>query len=272
SLFFEFGIEAIFALIAALVAGNFVVRGGRETLRVALASLADGAINALSVGIACALVGVIIGVMTLTGLATIFTSAIVGLGGTSLFLSLLLTMITCLILGMGLPTIPNYIITSSLVGPALLDLGVPLIGSHVFVFYFGIIADLTPPVAPAAFAASAIAKAPRLTIGLNCMRIALAGCVVPFMAVYAPALMLQTASPVAAAYVFVEALVAIGLWGGAAIGYFLTPLSWPERLLAMVGAFSLVLAVPITDQVGFALAAGFVLIQWLRRRRLAEPA
>jgi len=272
SLFFEFGIEAIFAVIAVLVAGNFAVRGGRETLRVALASLADGAINALSVGIACALVGVIIGVMTLTGLATIFTSAIVGLGGTSLFLSLLLTMVTCLILGMGIPTIPNYIITSSLVGPALLDLGVPLIVSHMFVFYFGIMADLTPPVALAAFAASSIAKAPGLTIGLNCMRIAIAGFVVPFMAVYAPALMLQTDSPVAAAYVFVKALVAIGLWGGAAIGYFLAPLSWPERLLAMVGAFSLVLAMPITDEVGFALAAGFVLIQWLRRRRLAEPA
>ena len=110
---------------------------------------------------------------------------------TSLFLSLLLTMLVCLVLGMGIPTIPNYIITSSIAAPALLKLGVPLIVSHMFVFYFGIMADLTPPVALAAFAAASIAKVPAMKIGFKATQIAIAGFVIPFMAVYDPALMMQ---------------------------------------------------------------------------------
>ena len=121
-------------------------------------SLAEGAKNALPVGIACAIVGIVIGTLTLTGIASTFIGAIIAIGEDNLFLSLVLTMLTCLVLGMGIPTIPNYIITSSLAGPALLELGVPLLVSHMFVFYFGIMADLTPPVALAAFAAAPMAK------------------------------------------------------------------------------------------------------------------
>ncbi len=102
----------------------------------AVDSLAEGAKNALPVGIACAIVGIIIGTLTLTGIASTFIRAIIDIGENNLFLSLVLTMVTCLVLGMGIPTIPNYIITSSLAGPALLELGVPLIVSHMFVFYF----------------------------------------------------------------------------------------------------------------------------------------
>jgi TRAP transporter 4TM/12TM fusion protein len=149
-------------------------------------ALADGARHALPVGVACALVGVIIGVITLTGVATTFAGFIIKLGADSLFLALVLTMLVCLLLGMGIPTIPNYIITSSLAAPALLELGVPLIVSHMFVFYFGIMADLTPPVALAAFAASPIAQASGLKIGVQAIRVAAAGFVVPYMAVYAP--------------------------------------------------------------------------------------
>jgi TRAP transporter 4TM/12TM fusion protein len=270
--FFEYGITAVFVLIAVLVALNFPTRNGRASLRAALDSLAEGAVGAIPVGIACALVGVIIGVMTLTGLATSFGQVILRTAETSLFLSLVLTMLTCLVLGMGIPTIPNYIITSSLVGPSLLDLGVPLLVSHMFVFYFGIMADLTPPVALAAFAASSIAKASGMRIGLQCMRIAIAGFVVPFMAVYAPALMLQSDSWLASAYVFCKALIAIALWGGASIGYFFAPLAWWQRLLATAAAFLLVVALPITDEIGFALALLFVATDWLKRRRRAAAA
>src|SRR5690606_31848439 len=112
SSFLRWGITAVFVVIAALVALNFVVRGGRDALRQSLDGMAQGAKNALSVGVACALVGVIIGVMTLTGAATTFGSYVIALGEHSLFLSLALTMVTCLVLGMGIPTIPNYIITS----------------------------------------------------------------------------------------------------------------------------------------------------------------
>merc|ERR1711965_552080 len=188
-------------------------------------------------------------------------------------------MLTCLVLGMGIPTIPHYIITSSLVGPALLELGVPLIVSHMFVFYFGIMADLTPPVALAAFAASPIAKASGLKIGVNCLRIAIAGFVVPFMAVYTPALMLQDGGPMAQAigywpavgYIVLKAVISMGLWGAASIGFLAGPLAWWERLLAAVAAFMLVAALPVTDELGLALAA-LVVGQHLLRRRMARRA
>ncbi len=134
----EYGLDLVIWGLVALVLWNAFTKGGRETLILCRDSLADGARTALPVGVACALVGVIIGTMTLTGAATTFGQFIVHVGDTSLFLSLVLTMITCMVLGMGIPTIPNYIITSSIAGPALLALGVPLIVSHMFVFYFGI--------------------------------------------------------------------------------------------------------------------------------------
>jgi TRAP transporter 4TM/12TM fusion protein len=273
SSFFKYGIGAVFVLVAGLVAINVFVKGGAATLRLALNSLAEGAKHAVGVGIACALVGVIIGVTTLTGVATNFAGLIISLGEHSLLLSLILTMLTCLVLGMGIPTIPNYIITSSLAAPALLDLGVPLLISHMFVFYFGIMADLTPPVALAAFAASPIARASGLKIGLQCMRVAIAGFVIPYMAVYAPALMLQDAGVLAVLYVLLKALIAIALWGAAAIGHLRAALNWPERILGMVAAFSLVAALPATDELGFALTVLFLGWHWYRTREVTvQPA
>jgi len=270
SAFFKFGIVPVLALVAVLIGINVVMKGGRATLHIMYLGMVEGAKSALGVGIACAIVGVIVGVLTLTGLASNIAGIVVDMARESLFLSLLVTMLICLILGMGIPTIPNYIITSSIAGPALLELGVPLLVSHMFVFYFGILADLTPPVALAAFAASSIAKTSAMRIGLHCVRIAMAGFVVPFMAVYTPALMLQSSDPVAIAYIIFKALVAIGLWGAAAIGYFNSHLSWPERLLAAVAAFFLVAALTITDEIGFVLAVVFLAIQALRRKRAAR--
>ena len=229
----------------------------------------DGnSLGALPVGVACALVGVIIGVLTLTGAATLFAGYIIQMGKNSLFLSLVLTMLVCLVLGMGIPTIPNYIITSSLAAPALLELGVPLIVSHMFVFYFGIMADLTPPVALAAFAAAPIARASPMKIGFQAMRIAVAGFVIPYMAVYAPALMLQgNAGWAATLYIVLKAIVAILLWGGAAIGYWIRPLAWWERVWALAAAGFLVAAVPFTDEVGLGMTALLVLWHGLRVRQ-----
>ncbi len=272
--FFEYGIRVIIAAMAALVAVNLFVKGGRATLALCRDSLAEGAKTALPVGIACALVGVIIGTMTLTGIATTFGDYIVSVGKSNLFLSLVLTMITCIILGMGIPTIPNYIITSSIAGPALLALGVPLIVSHMFVFYFGILADLTPPVALACFAAAPIARESGLKISMEAIKVAAAGFVIPFMAVYTPALMLQDGGPLAGeigyvpavAYVVVKAVLAIGLWGAAVIGWLGVRLSAMERLLAVAAAFTLVAAVPLTDEAGFALVVVFALIAWRRNK------
>ena len=273
SAFFKFGIHALLLVLAVLIAACAAFKGGRETLAVCRDSLADGAKTALPVGIACALVGVIIGVMTLTGAANTFGQFIVSVGQNSLFLSLVLTMITCIILGMGIPTIPNYIITSSIAGPALLDLGVPLIVSHMFVFYFGILADLTPPVALACFAAAPIAKESGLKISFEAIKVAAAGFVVPFMAVYTPALMLQDGGALAGAigywpavaYIVLKALIALALWGASVIGWLGRPLAIWERLIAVAAAFTLVAALPITDEIGFALAVVFGLLVWRRK-------
>jgi TRAP transporter 4TM/12TM fusion protein len=273
SAFFRHGIGAVFIVIAVLASVLFVVRGGRQTLRLAVDAMAQGARHALPVGVACALVGVIIGVLTLTGTATMFAGYIIRLGEHSIFLSLMLTMLVCLVLGMGIPTIPNYIITSSLAAPALLELGVPLIVSHMFVFYFGIMADLTPPVALAAFAASPIAKETGLRISMQALRVAAAGFIVPYMAIYSPALMLQTDSFLAFVWIAFKAVVAIVLWGGTAIGYWYGPLQWWERLWAFVAAACLVAALPITDEIGLGLAAALGVWHFLRlrgRRRRTE--
>ena len=271
--FFPLGIGMIFGVIAALVIACWFVKGGRETLRLCLHALVEGARHAVPVGIACALVGVIIGIITLTGVATTFAGFVLDMGKSSLFLSLLLTMLTCLVLGMGIPTIPNYIITSSIAAPALLDLGVPLLVSHMFVFYFGILADLTPPVALACFAAAPIAGERGLKISLWAVRIAMAGFVVPFMAVYAPALMLQEGNLSGIVYIVVKALFAIGLWGAASIGHWRAPLTGYERLLALVAGATLIAALPLTDEIGFALGAlvvGWHL--WRNRPTVAHEA
>jgi len=278
--FLQFGIMVILAAVLALVAWNALSKGGRETLAICRDSLAEGAKTALPVGVACAVVGIIIGTMTLTGAANTFGQFIVSVGQNSLFLSLVLTMITCIVLGMGIPTIPNYIITSSIAGPALLELGVPLIVSHMFVFYFGILADLTPPVALACFAAAPIAKESGLKISTEAIKVAAAGFVIPFMAVYTPALMLQDGGPLAdqigyvpaVIYIVAKVVLAIGLWGAAVIGFLGGRLGWPLRALGMFAAFTLVAALPLTDEIGFALTAVFALLAWRQMRVSAETA
>ena len=278
--FFEFGIHVIVVGMAVLIAWSLLSKGGRETLALCRDSLAEGAKTALPVGVACAIVGVIIGTMTLTGAANTFGQFIVSVGDTSLLLSLVLTMFTCILLGMGIPTIPNYIITSAIAGPALLELGVPLLVSHMFVFYFGILADLTPPVALACFAAAPIARASGLRISLEAVKVAAAGFVIPYMAVYTPALMLQDGGALAQSigylpavlYIVIKAVIAIGLWGAAVIGYFGRPLGWPMRVLAMVAAFTLIAALPITDEIGFALFAMFAFLLWRGLRTASAKA
>lgn len=273
SAFVSFGIWPVLAVIAALVLACLFVKGGDKTLHTLKMSLVDGARQALPVGLACAVVGVIVGVLSLTGAASTFASWIMQVGEHSLFLSLLLTMVICIILGTGIPTIPNYIITSAIAAPALYKMGVPLIVSHMFTFYFGIMADLTPPVALAALAASSIAKASHDAIGWKATQIAIAGFVVPYMAVYDPLLMLQgELTFTGVVYIVVKALLAVVLWGATAIGYLRAPLNWPERCVTAAAAILLVAAVPLTDQAGFALAVIFFAWHEIRRRRLARAA
>ena len=267
--FYWFGVGTFIVVTALLVALTYALRKGQDARQLAMTALADGARHALPVAVACAVVGVIIGVINLTGVAAELGGRIIAIGEESLFLALFLTMLTCLVLGMGIPTIPNYIITSSLAAPVLLQLGVPLIVSHMFVFYFGIMADLTPPVALAAFAAAPIARESGLKIGLQAVRIAIAGFVAPYMAVYSPALMLQGDSLMATAYVTFKALIAVGMWGAGAIGYLFAPLNLLERAIAIGSASLLVVALPLTDEAGLALTAAFLLWHGWRSRKAA---
>src|SRR5207253_10589974 len=183
-------------IVGLLILVAFITRGGRATLVACRDSLADSAKSALTVGMACAIVGTIIGMMTQTGVGTIFGSWIIGLGAKSLFLALVMTMLLSILLGTGIPTIPTYIITAALAAPALAKLGVPLIASHMFAFYYGIMADLSPPVALAALAAPPIASENPDRIGWEAMRIALAGYVIPLICVYLATLMIQTVDPI----------------------------------------------------------------------------
>ena len=264
-------VESVAAtLIAALIGLCLLLPGGKRVLGLLVQAMVNAAKSALSVGVACALVGILIGVTTLTGLASDLARMMLQLSGDNLLLALVLTMIVCLVLGTGLPTIPNYIITSAMAAPALLEMGVPLIVSHMFCFYFGIMADLTPPVALAALAAQAIARVSHVRIAFIATKIAIAGYVVPFMAVYAPALMLQGGTWIATLYVFGKALLAIVLWGAAASAWLVGPLGWIERAAATFAAMLLILALPITDEIGFALSAGLLLHLWRQRFRASR--
>jgi len=249
-------------MTGALILAALFFRPGRNTIKLLLDSMAEAARGALSVGIACALVGILIGITTLTGLASDIARVILMVAGDNLFLALFMTMIACLVLGTGLPTIPNYIITSAMAAPVLLKMGVPLIVSHMFVFYFGIMADLTPPVALAALAASSISRAGHMEIGWIATKLGVAGYVVPFMAVYSPVLMLQGGTWVETTYVLGKALLAVALWGGAASAWLGGKLSWFERLWATTAAFLLVVAITWTDAAGFVLAALFIFWLW----------
>ncbi|ABD89922.1 TRAP transporter permease [Rhodopseudomonas palustris] len=273
-------IFAIAGIVGALVLLSSLSQGGRATLHACRDSLAVSAKSALTVGMACAIVGTIIGMMTQTGVGTIFGGWVIGLGEHSLFLALVMTMLLSILLGTGIPTIPTYIITAALAAPALANLGVPLIVSHMFAFYYGIMADLSPPVALAALAAAPIARENPDKIGWEAMRIALAGYVIPFIAVYSPALMLQDGDPMAAkigftgavVYASIKALVAIGLFGMAAIGFLFTRMSAIERIVALAGGLCLLGEFPYSDWVGFPLGLAIVAWQWRQRPPRPEVA
>lgn len=275
----KLGNGPVFALVGVLTVVCFMLKAhGRDTLRICANALVEAVRSALPVAAACALVGIMVGVLSLTGIATQFAGFIVDLGQNNLLLSLILTMLVCLVIGMGIPTIPNYIITSSVAAPALLELGVPLIVSHMFVFYFGILADLTPPVALACFAAAPFARESGLKISYEAMRTTMAGYIMPFMAVYTPALMLQSDDLGEIAYIVFKLSIAVLLCGMAAVGHWKMPMGKLERMLMFAAAALLVLALPLTDELGLALSAIMLIQHWVRARRrgaqtsMAAPA
>lgn len=237
------------ALVVAVVA-SWIRRETRIGPRQAISILVDGALGAMPVALACATVGIVVGVVSITGLGLKLATGIVGISQGNLLATLILTMIAALILGTGLPTSATYIITSIMAAPALVQLGVPKLAAHMFVFYFGILADLTPPTAISTYATSSIAGADVWRTQWLAMMLALSGFVIPFSFAYDPALLLINATPLHVALRTAAATLGILMLAGGLIGYLRMATRPWERALLLAGACLLIFPGAVADVVG----------------------
>lgn len=251
----------------------------RMSLKDILIALENGARQSLSVMIACAVVGIIIGVVNLTSFGTVMTSAITSLGAGSLFLTLFFTMISSLILGMGLPSIPAYIITATMVAPALAEFGIPVLVAHLFVFYFGIFANITPPVALAAFAGAGISGGNPMLTGFQALKLSLAGFIIPYMFVYNPAmLMIDTTNiaitatefslpPIMSIIVIIlTSVIGIIALSAALEGFFKTNISVIQRLILGTGALLSIAPEKTTDLIGIVLVIAIFTLNYVKSK------
>jgi TRAP transporter 4TM/12TM fusion protein len=266
-------INAAFFSILMTVGLNIVVRIIKKETKGMFMDIIDslekGTRTALGVAMSCAIVGLIIGVATLTGFGLKLAGAILFLGNGVLFLTLFFTMIACIVLGMGLPSIPAYIITATMAAPALAKMGVPMMVSHMFVFYFGILANLTPPVALAAFAGAGIAGGNPTKTGLQAVKLAIAGFVVPYIFAYSPELLMIDATPVTIAIVAVTAVIGVVSLAAAVEGYLISEISLLNRGMLFAGALLLMIPGLPTDVVGFVIFGAIVFYKKTQKRKLA---
>lgn len=232
-----------------------------------IGGLEQGARGALGVIIACATAGIIIGVITKTGLGLKMASALIELAQGYLLPTLFFTMITSLILGMGVPTTANYVITSTIAAPAVIQLGVPLMAAHMFVFYFGIIADITPPVALAAYAGAGIAKGNPMATGVQASKLAIAAFLVPYIFVLSPSMLMINATPLDVLHIIVTAVIGMIGVGGAVAAYLITRTLWFERIVLFAGGLMLIYPGMFTDLAGAGALALVFISQRIRLSR-----
>lgn len=225
----------------------------RITFKQGVQGLIDGSMGVLGVLIACATAGIIIGVVTKTGVGLKVATALLDMSGGQLLPAMFFTMITSLILGMGVPTTANYVITSTIAAPALVQMGVPVLAAHMFAFYFGIVADVTPPVALAAFAGAGIAGADPMKTGVNAAKLAIAAFIVPYIFVLAPELLMINATPWTVFYSGLTAV--IGMWGAsiAMVGFCQNLLNIVQRVMFFVGGICMIIPGEITDAIGIGM-------------------
>lgn len=246
-------IYAAFFSILFTIAVSAIRKETRMSFKDIIDALENGARTALGVAMSCAVVGLIIGVATLTGFGLKLAGAILFLGKGNLFITLILTMVACIVLGMGLPSIPAYIITATMAAPALARMGIPPLVSHMFVFYFGMLANLTPPVALAAFAGAGIAGGKPAQTGFQAVKLALAGFVVPYIFAYSPELLLIDVTPLNIVIVVITAVIGVVALGAAAEGYLFNELNIFFRAIMLVSALMLMLPGWHTDLIGIVL-------------------
>ncbi len=263
-------VKAVFWSIIIMVGVSWIGKAEyRMTPKRLLEALIAGGLGAVEVAAACACSGLVIGVIGITGVGLAFSSFVINLSGGVLPFALILTMIGSIILGMGVPTTAQYIITSTLAAPALYQMGVPLMSAHLFCLYFGVLADVTPPVALATYAAAGIARSNAIKTGFTTLLTATAGFLVPYMFVYNNHLLFQ-GNLLQIAYSFGTALMAIiGLAAGVQ-GYYYSKLSLIERALLFAVPFLLIVPNMITDAAGLFILAGVYF--WQKRKVVSEVA
>ncbi len=251
---------AAIAIVAAVIVSLFN-KGNRITPKRFLEALAAGGQGTISVAAACGIAGIIAGTITMTGLANVIINGIVALAGDQVIIALFLTMICCIVLGMGVPTTANYCIMAATCAPILVRMGVPLVAAHFFVFYFGIVADLTPPVALAAYAGAAIAQSNPMKTALQSTKLAIAAFIVPYAFALNPVMLfIDVTGPMQVASIIITSLVGIFGVASALEGYIFVKMNPVQRVMAAAGGLLLIDPRVLTDIIGIALVA--VVIGW----------
>ena len=260
---------AAIAIVAAVVVSMFN-KGNRITPKRLLEALAAGGQGTITVAAACGIAGIIAGTITMTGLANMLINGIVALAGNQVIIALFLTMICCIVLGMGVPTTANYCIMAATCAPILIRMGVPAVAAHFFVFYFGIVADLTPPVALAAYAGAAIAQGNPMKTALVSTKLAIGAFIVPYVFALNPAMLLVDTNLAEVILISITSL--IGIFGVSAglEGYVFQKMRWFLRIASAVGGILLIYPGAVTDTVGIVLVGGSMAIQYLVNRKTAS--
>jgi TRAP transporter 4TM/12TM fusion protein len=262
---------ALYAIVIAIIVGmiNKETRMGPKQF---ILALVDGARSALGVAAATAAAGIIVGIVTKTGLGLKLANGLVDLADGLLIPTLMLTMLAAIVLGMGSPTTANYVITSTIAAPAIILLGVPDLSAHLFVFYFGIIADITPPVALAAFAAAGVAGGEPLRTGVNSAKLAIAAFIIPYIFVLSPQLLMIDTTWTELLWVIATALAGMISIGASIIGYWMRKLNVLERVISLIGGLLLIYPEGISDTVGLIIFLALFALQVFFRKDRGETA
>ncbi|MBQ9108511.1 MAG: TRAP transporter permease [Oscillospiraceae bacterium] len=262
--------SAAIAIAIAIVVG-LINKDDRINYTKFIDALEAGAKSSITVAVACAMAGIVAGCITVTGLASKLITAIVSVSGGNTMIALVLTMLCCIVLGMGVPTTANYCIMAATCAPILMnpEIGVVPMAAHFFVFYFGIVADITPPVALAAYAGSAIAKAPPMKTALNATKLAIAAFIVPYIFALNPSMLFIDTTPIQVVTIVITSL--LGLYGVAAAlnGFLYRPVNPLFRLGLAAGGLCMMIPGPVTDVIGLVLVGGIVAYQYISAKRMA---
>ena len=248
---------ASYAIVLSIVVSLFD-KENRITPHKVLDALVAGGKSTITVGAACGVAGIIAGTITMTGLANDLINAIVGIAGDKLIIALILTMLCCIVLGMGVPTTANYCIMAATTAPILIRMGVPTMAAHFFVFYFGIVADITPPVALAAYAGSAIAKSKPMKTAFNASKLAIAVFIVPYMFCYTPAMLLIDTTPLRVVQIAITAFIGVFAVASALEGYCFARMHMITRIVIAAGGLMLIHPALLTDVIGIAVVVAIL--------------